>query len=180
MRLKPGDHAPDFVVRDVSDAMVSLASLRGHHVLVAFHRFATCPFCNLRVHTLASRFAALAERGLRVVAFFESSTENLRAGAARQKVPFPLVADPELNTYALYGAGDTSVVAMLRTLPHVGEVRRAKALALPIDGPRDGSVTRLPADFLVAPDGRIAVAHYGNDYADHLPIPRIESALPTR
>jgi len=42
------------VLQLVNGAAVSLASWRGHPVLVAFHRFASCPFCNLRLHTLAA------------------------------------------------------------------------------------------------------------------------------
>ncbi|WP_148230423.1 hypothetical protein [Marinithermus hydrothermalis] len=37
----------------------------------------------------------------------------------------------------------------------------------------------LPADFLIGPDGRIQIAHYGRDIADHLPLPRLYQALGT-
>jgi hypothetical protein len=36
---------------------------------------------------------------------------------------------------------------------------------------------KMPADFLIAPDGRVVKAHYGREIGDHLPVKEVEAAL---
>jgi hypothetical protein len=36
---------------------------------------------------------------------------------------------------------------------------------------------KMPADFLIAPDGRILKTHYGRNIGDHLPVAEVEAAL---
>jgi len=36
---------------------------------------------------------------------------------------------------------------------------------------------KMPADFLIGPDGRIVKAHYGSEIGDHLPVTEVEAAL---
>jgi hypothetical protein len=38
-----------------------------------------------------------------------------------------------------------------------------------------GSLTTMPADFLVDKEGVIQVAHYGNDEGDHLPFEQVKA-----
>ncbi|MBD1430009.1 thioredoxin domain-containing protein [Sphingobacterium litopenaei] len=38
---------------------------------------------------------------------------------------------------------------------------------------RDGSLTRLPADFIIDENGKIKAVHYGTNIEDHLPITEI-------
>jgi peroxiredoxin Q/BCP len=38
-----------------------------------------------------------------------------------------------------------------------------------------GSLTTMPADFLIDMDGTIQVAHYGSDEGDHMPFDQIKS-----
>jgi hypothetical protein len=38
-------------------------------------------------------------------------------------------------------------------------------------------MAKMPADFLIAPDGRIEVAHYGVDIGDHVPLDEVDAFL---
>jgi hypothetical protein len=38
-------------------------------------------------------------------------------------------------------------------------------------------MAKMPADFLVGPDGRLLLVHYGKDIGDHLSLADIERAL---
>jgi hypothetical protein len=44
-------------------------------------------------------------------------------------------------------------------------------------GGADVQMAKMPTDFLVAPDGRILLVHYGHDIGDHLSLAEIERAL---
>jgi hypothetical protein len=41
----------------------------------------------------------------------------------------------------------------------------------------EGDMRIMPADFLIAPDQRIKIAHYGSDIGDHLSIETIQESL---
>ena len=41
----------------------------------------------------------------------------------------------------------------------------------------DWQMGKMPADFLIEPDGRIVKAHYGHDIGDHLPVTDVEATL---
>lgn len=175
MRLKAAQEAPLFSTEDILGRHVDLKALRGRPVLLAMHRFSTCPFCNLRVHQLSLRYEAYEKQGLFAVAVFESSKQNLIDGVARQKAPFAIVSNPDLSLYSLYGA-EKSVLGMLRTAPSMLAVaRETKEKQLVQKVAKEGSALRMPADFLIAPDGRIHTAFYGTNMGDHLPFAQIDA-----
>lgn len=177
--LEPGDSAPAFRVNDVRNGQqVTLDSLlrEGRFVLIAFHRFATCPFCNYRVHELVRRYDRYHPAGLRAVAFFESTPEQVQRGAERLRVTFPMAADPALEVYNRYSVGAASVWGAIKALRRIGDAQKGAELVKGA-GESDGARYRLPADFLVGADGRIRAAHYGSDIGDHMPFSHIEAAL---
>jgi peroxiredoxin len=157
---------------------VTLSALRGRQVLLGFHRFAACPFCNLRVHRLVERHEEFTARGLEVVAVFESPLAAMREALARQEVPFAVIADPERSLYKRYGVDGGSVLGLLKAVTRGEDFLAARRLGLPL-GSLDGKKTQLPADFLIGPDGRIRVAYLGRDIGDHLPIDELLRQLPS-
>ncbi|PHR55111.1 MAG: hypothetical protein COA44_11305 [Arcobacter sp.] len=69
-----------------------LESYKGQKIMVSFFRFYTCPFCNLRIHTLSAQYEKL---GIKIVAIFESSNENLNKHLSHYELPFPVLSDAE-------------------------------------------------------------------------------------
>lgn len=174
MRLHPGTHAPLFETEDFLGTPVSLAALRGRPVLLSFYRYASCPLCNLRVRELMRHQSDLETSGLALVGVFQSSRHEIARHVGRQDATFPLVPDASMDLYRRYGV-ERSMWAMLSTTVIRDALRAMRAGFRPgrIDGPLD----RLPADFLIAPDGKVAVAYYAEHQSDHLPVENIKRWL---
>ena len=179
MRLISGAEAPSFVTEDATGKRVALADYRGRRVLLSFFRNARCALCNLRVHHLIQRFDQFQSAGLVVLAVFESPAESLVQHVARQEVPFPLVADPTARLYELYGVESSpeKVAAVVQQEPGWLKPLIAEAQSIGYDlVPEPGSnFARLPADFLIGPDGRIVTAFYSEAPGQHLPWESLES-----
>ncbi|NVB81968.1 MAG: AhpC/TSA family protein [Kofleriaceae bacterium] len=135
-------------------------------VHLQFRRFAGCPVCNLHLRSFVRRHDEIAASGIREVVVFHSSADELREHAA--DLPFAVIADPDKRLYAEFGvtSGWRSLLdprvwgpillAVGRSL--VALVRgRERAPSLVPHGGRFG----LPADFLIAPDGRVLACKHG-------------------
>ena len=132
-------------------------------VHLQFRRFAGCPICNLHLRSVVARHDDILAAGVREVAVFHSSTAEL--AVHHQAVPFALVADPDKRLYREFGV-ESSATALLdpRTwLPAIhGIVRKRRPWRLDLHGGPLG----LPADFLIAPDGRVLARKYGTHAYD--------------
>ncbi|HLY30900.1 MAG TPA: redoxin domain-containing protein [Ktedonobacterales bacterium] len=183
MKLKPGQVAPDFRVRDISGQPISLSAYHGRKVLLWFARPAACPLCNVRLWYLIRRYPEYQRQGLSVITFFESSDQVAHQYLDRQQAPFPIVADRQGLIYSLYGL-KTSWMGVLRARLTRGSVYReaeekgvgvwrtlANVLAL------DGPIARMPADFLIRPDQRVHQAYYARDAGDFLLFSELEAFL---
>lgn len=174
MQLKSGSRAPSLNTVDFLGDAVSLESLKGHPVLLSFYRYASCPICNLRVHALIETFPQWSAQGLAVVGVFQSPKASISQYVGRQDAPFPIVPDPEMVLYKRFG-----VESRWLGLASVGVVRAALQAFRKgfMPGAVDGPFHRTPADFLIDAEGRIAVAHYGRDIDDHIPLGTIAQWL---
>jgi len=140
----------------------------GHIVHLHFSRFADCPICNLHIAEMRSRAGELETAGVRQLAVFHSPAEHVRA--YRADMPFALIADPEREIYQRFGVGTSR-----RALLHPRAVRRLINEARAGNRAREahGGIHGLPADFLIAPDGRLLLANYGSHAEDNVPVQRI-------
>jgi peroxiredoxin len=142
-----------------------------HLVHLQFRRFAGCPVCNLHLHSFVRRHDEVQAANVREVVVFHSSVSELRAYAA--DLPFAVIADPTKALYAEFGVGESPravldprawgaiVRGVFRSLVEV-LYRRAP---LPSILPQGGGLG-LPADFLIARDGRIVASKYGQHADD--------------
>jgi len=165
--LRPGDPAPQFTLESLDGGLFSLGERRGGKTLLAFFRHGGCPFCNRRVQELKAIYPRLRALGVEVVGVFGSPRDTLAGRVGRQSPPFPLLADPQDRVHALYRTRN-SLLGLLdpRALPYYLEGLR---LGIP-HGSTDGELFRMPAEFLIGEDLRIAKAHYGRNGADRLPL----------
>lgn len=76
MRLEQGNKAPNFELTDITGIQVNLDEYKGQKILVSFQRFAGCPFCNLRLHQMITRFPQWQE-DLAVLVIFDSTLRKL-------------------------------------------------------------------------------------------------------
>lgn len=179
MRLTPGMPAPTFQTTDLFGNPVDLASYRGKPLLLCFFRNAACALCNLRVHQLIERDAEFERAGLAVVAIFESAGAAMREYVGKQDAPFPLLPDPEARLYDLYGV-ESSEEKVNATMALPGTHARVTAAAergFQLTKEAGSNFLRMPADFLIGPDGSLLEAHYADYVWDHLPFERIEERI---
>lgn len=176
MRLIVGNAAPSLNTKDFLGEAVDLAALRGRPVLLSFYRYASCPVCNLRVHSVMMSYPEWAKQGLAVVSVFQSPAESIAGYVGRQDAPFPFVPDPTMVFYKRFGV--ESRWGGLLSLRVIGAMLRAFRKGF-LPGKVEGPMQRTPADFLIDAEGRIALAHYGTDIDDHIPLDTITQWLRT-
>jgi thioredoxin-dependent peroxiredoxin len=170
MKLNVNQQAPDFQTSDVYGRSISLHALRGKNVYLAFERNAGCPVCNLRTHELLKQSDYFKEKNTTVIMVYESSVAKMAEYLGENTYPFYFVADPENVLYNKYGV-ERSLGKMMKAMFHglMSKVKRGKQLFRnPIK--QDGHVNRIPAEFVIDRQGRLAVAHYGDFVGDHLPL----------
>ncbi len=80
---------------------------------------------------------------------------------------FPVIADPTFDLYKTYDV-EASWMGMLRSLRQIGRIIQAARQGY-WPKPWQGPVNRIPADFLMAPDGHLVDVYYGTDAGDHMP-----------
>ena len=166
-----GDAFPTLELAAPSGQRVTIPNPDGDYVHLQLRRFAGCPICNLHLRSIVTRHDEIRSHGIREVVVFHSTAAELTKFEA--ELPFPLIADPERELYRRLGVerGPSSLVSMraLRAaiageaaaLRHQSTMRGALGPVKPTGG-RLG----LPADFLIAPDGRIAALKYGQHAYD--------------
>ena len=172
MRRKPGERANLIILPAIDGSIYDTDRLKGMPFMLSFYRFASCPFCNLRIHEIVSRFDELGENFM-VIAVFDSPLDNLKRHIDGHKAPFPILADESNQYYREYGI-EHSFSGMLK-----GMILRIPTLVkgmlkgyLPTT--LKGSITTMPADFLIDPMGFIQTVYYGKDEGDHLPFEQIK------
>lgn len=172
MRLKSGVKAKNIRLPAIDGSMFETESAKGKPIMLSFFRFASCPFCNLRVNELVRRFDEFGN-DFTIIAVFDSPLDNLTRHAEGHKAPFPILADEDNKYYREYGI-EHSVLGMLK-----GIVLRMPTLLKGmfkgyIPTTIKGSMTTMPADFLIDREGIIQVAYYGRDDGDHLPFDTVK------
>ena len=182
MRLKVGQLAPEFVLPDLAGRQIDLRRFYGSHVLLSFNRAAVCPLCNMRMFLMTERYARYQAQGLYVLAFFESAVGLAQEYLPRLQAPFPLIPDLGGDTYSRYGLG-TSMIGTARGTMRRSVYREARQRELGVWQllrgffAMDGHKFRMPADFVLDPDQRIRIAHYGQDAGDFLSFSELDNYL---
>lgn len=175
-RLDVGDIVP---VRELTTLQGESVPVPDPHRLLhlQFRRYAACPICNLHLRSVARRHDEIVAAGIREVVVFHSTVEQMLP--YQGELPFAAVADPRRRLYAAFAVG-TSPRAMLHPRVLVAAVRAALA-GMASSPARGDTALGLPADFLIAPDGRIVAGSYGRHADDQWTVDELLShARPVR
>ncbi len=175
MRLIEGQKAKDLNTTDIFDNEITLENFKGKKILLSFYRYASCPLCNLRVSELIEQDNYFKEKGLEILAIFQSPKESILEYVGKQNVPFPIIADPEQRLYKLYGV-EVSCLGLIRALFKPGKFKEALNKGFHT-GTMEGPKSRIPADFIIDENKIILKAYYGKDIGDHMPIEMIKDLL---
>jgi peroxiredoxin len=169
-RLRAGDDVPDIALQALDGTRLDCRRPKGP-VVVSFTRYAGCPVCQLHVGRMAAAMPEFRARSCGVWMVFQSTPERLAEAMARWRPGFVAVADPAAGLYDAFGVAASAT----------GYVHPRSLLALvraTVAGKRhgrfEGREFQLPADFVLGPGGRVALAHYGRDVGDDA---RVEALL---
>jgi peroxiredoxin len=170
-KVRVGDAFPTLDLATASGQRVTIPDPGGDYVHLQLRRFAGCPICNLHLRAIVARHDEIRSHGIREVVVFHATAGELAKHEA--ELPFPLIADPERVLYRRLG-----VERRLRSLlspralgaaiaglaAALGKHSTKRGLLGPVK-PTGGRLG-LPADFLIAPDGRINALNYGRHAYD--------------
>lgn len=155
-----GDTFPTLKLVTTSGQRVTISDADGDYVHLQLRRFAGCPICNLHLHSIVARH------------------DEIRATAAEltkceSEMPFPLIADPERALCRRLGVerGPRSLLRARALRAMIAGQTAALLKRSAMRGPLapftpTGGLLGLPADFLIAPDGRLGALKYGKHAYD--------------
>ena len=138
-------------------------------VHLQFRRFAGCPFCSVHLRSFARRHDEITAAGIREVIVFRSTAKALQRHHA--DTPFAVIPDPRGRLYTEFGVG-SGLRAMLDPRALLGVMSKVIRVLPKLPGipPWGKGVLGLPADFLIATDGRVLACQYGTHADDQWPV----------
>jgi peroxiredoxin Q/BCP len=104
MALEPGDIPPPFRLSDPTGRPVSLADFRGRDVVLYFYPADDTPGCTKEACGFRDAWDGLAALGVAVVGISPDGAESHRKFAAKYRLPFTLLSDPDRAVMRAYGA----------------------------------------------------------------------------
>ncbi len=178
-KLMVGMTAPTFQTVDLFDRPIQLTDYRGRWLLLSFYRNAACAMCNTQVHQLIGKYEEYQGKGLEILAVFESPRANMLQYVGRQGAPFAIVGDPDAHLYDLYQVetSESKVQASMISPITQARVKEASTIGFELTQEPGSNFYRMPADFLIDPDGIIREAFYSELVGTHLDLAVVDAHL---
>jgi len=104
--LKEGSAAPNFTAKTANGETVKLKDLRGRKVVLYFYPKDDTPGCTKEACSFRDDFSAFEKNGIEVLGVSPDSEASHKKFAAKYKLPFTLLADPDhaiADTYGVWG-----------------------------------------------------------------------------
>ena len=173
MKLQAGDKITKLELPSIGGEMFDINTIAGKKALVTFYRFATCPFCNLRIFEINQRFEELGTN-FNVVAIFDSNIKFLTKSMKKHDTPFIVLADENFKYFKKYDVEQSTWKFLVGST--IGFFRLCRALSKGyIPFVMKGSLRTVPVDILINSDGTIEKVYYGKNTADHLNFEEIKN-----
>jgi peroxiredoxin Q/BCP len=99
-----GDPAPTFELRDAEGRAHRLADYAGRWLALYFYPKDETPGCTAQACNLRDGFAEFQRRGVALLGVSLDDPASHAAFAARHRLPFPLLSDPDGHVAGAYGA----------------------------------------------------------------------------
>ncbi len=103
-KLKTGDKAPSFSVKDHGGQEVNLENLKGKKVILYFYPKDNTPGCTAEACSLRDGFDKLLDAGFVVAGVSPDSEKSHKNFAEKHNLPFHLIADTGKELLKAYGA----------------------------------------------------------------------------
>jgi peroxiredoxin Q/BCP len=120
MPIQEGKPAPSFSLEDVDGAKVSLADFAGKNLVLYFYPKDDTPGCTKEACGFRDDWKEIQKLNAVVVGVSADGGDSHRKFAAKYKLPFPLLSDPERKVMQKYGAYGEKILYGKKT---VGVIR---------------------------------------------------------
>ena len=104
MAIEEGKKAPPFTLEDASGSEVSLSDFEGQHVIVYFYPKDDTPGCTKEACGFRDDWKTLQKLGAVVLGVSADNAASHQKFAAKYKLPFVLLSDPDKKVMTKYGA----------------------------------------------------------------------------
>lgn len=107
MKLKPGDKAPDFAIKDQNGTLRKLSDYAGRKLVLFFYPKASTPGCTMEAQNLRDFYADLQKAGYDIIGVSADSEKRQKNFCQKNELPYPLLADTEkevINAYGVWGS----------------------------------------------------------------------------
>ena len=104
MPIQEGQRAPDFALADAEGKRVSLKDFAGRNVILYFYPKDDTPGCTKEACGFRDRWKDLGRAGVVVLGVSADNAESHKKFAAKYKLPFTLLSDPDRAVMSAYGA----------------------------------------------------------------------------
>ena len=160
--IRTGEQAPEFTLPDQRGKGVSLATLLGSGpAVVTFYRGGWCPYCNIQLRAYQAMLPEMTALGARLVAISPQLPDGSLSTAEANELTFDVLSDVGNRIARSFGLV-WSLSEELR------EALLSNNKGLPGINGDDSWELPVPATYVVARDGRVALAAVDVDYRNRL------------
>ncbi|WP_121346022.1 thioredoxin-dependent thiol peroxidase [Gillisia mitskevichiae] len=103
IKLKVGDTAPEFSVKDQDGNTISLKDYKGKKVVLFFYPKASTPGCTAEACNLRDNWEQFQEKGYQILGASADSEKRQSNFKNKYDLPFPLLADEDKEVIEAYG-----------------------------------------------------------------------------
>ena len=106
IKLKIGDKAPDFSVKDQDENVINLKDFKGKKVVLFFYPKASTPGCTAEACNLRDNWEQFQSKGFQILGASADSPKRQLNFKNKYELPFPLLADEDkelINAYGVWG-----------------------------------------------------------------------------
>jgi thioredoxin-dependent peroxiredoxin len=101
--LKAGQQIPDITIHDQDGKDVNLRDAKGKKIILYFYPKDETPGCTAQACNLRDNYRALLKQGYVVYGISTDSEKSHRKFIEKEKLPFPLLSDPDRIMHDAYG-----------------------------------------------------------------------------
>ncbi len=160
--LKSGAQFPAVTLRDQNNRAVDLGALFADQPLVVtFYRGGWCPYCNLELRAYQKVLPEITARGARLVAISPETPDNTLSTAEKNALDFSVLSDSK-------GRLADALGIRFELSPAIKALYQKFGHDLPARNGDDVWSLPMPASYVVARGGRIALANVDPDYRKRL------------
>lgn len=158
--LKVGDRIPNFMLPNAEGRLVQSGTLIGRKpVVISFYRGMWCPYCSAELNALADVSPKLHEAGAEVVAITPEIGGVALKTKNERELDFEILCDVDNGVGMEFGL-------MFRIPDDIQPSYLKVNRRLPAIYGNDSWMLPIPATYVVATDGRIAMAYVNPEYRE--------------